>query len=271
MPPAPRRPRAPLPRRLLAAALNQLPLKLAALFFTIVLWMVVSAQEPTSEWWPARITLSTDSAVSLRDTVPAIHVSVVGPAQELLKLRLSEPVIHLTVGEDVPDSLTIPLTASQVVLPSWVNAHVSEIEPSSITLHFAVRATRTVPIRSELRLHADSGWRIVGDPRFEPGSVTVSGPRDRMRSVRAIATASQVLVVRDSAPQLVPLDTTGLGLHTEPEAVHVIVPAVPEMPPPAADTTSPSPATRAPASKPHGKPSRTHRAPSGKSSGRTAS
>lgn len=250
MAPAPRRPRPPLPRRLLASALNQLPLKLGALFFTFVLWLVVSAQEPTAEWWPVHITLSADSAVSLREPVPDVRASVVGPVQELLKLRLSEPMIHLTVGDNVPDSLTVPLTASQVVLPTWVNAHASEVQPSSVTLHFAVRATRTVPIRSELRLHADSGWRIVGDARFTPESVTVTGPRDRVRRVSVVATTQQELFVRDSEPQVVPLDTDGLGLRIEPNAVRVFVPVVRDEPPPAPDSTSSAASASTPASKP---------------------
>jgi hypothetical protein len=272
--PAPRRPRPPLPQRILAAALNQLPLKLAALFFAFVLWLAVSAEEPTDEWVPVRITLSSDSAVSLREPVPAVRAFVIGPGRELLKLYVSEPTLRLTVGDDVPDSLTVPLKASDVVLPAWVNAHAGEIEPSSVTLHFAVRATRKLPIRSELRLHADSGWRIVGDPRFQPGSVMVSGPRDRVRRVTVVATAPQVLYVHDSEPQLVPLDTAGLGLRTEPEAVRVFVPAVRDVPP-AIDTASSAPSTPAPApkssaSKSKGKSSPVHRVPPHASEGRAS-
>jgi hypothetical protein len=247
--PSPRRPRPPLPKRLAAAATNQLPLKLAALFFSFVLWLAVSAEEPTDEWVPVRVSVVTDSAVSLSEPVPPVRAFVIGRGRELLKLYVSEPTVHRTIDDGVRDSVTIPLKPSDVTLPAWVDADVREIDPSSITLHFNVTVTRKVPVRSELRLRVDSGWRIVGDPRFDPESVTVHGTRQAMRSVGAIPTAAQEFTVRDTSSQMVPLDAKRFGVQVEPEMVRVSVPAVYDVPVAPADSAAHSTASPKPAAK----------------------
>jgi YbbR domain-containing protein len=218
-------------------ALNRLPLKLAALLFAFVLWLAVSAEEPTDEWVPVRVALTTDSTVSLRDPVPLVRAFVIGRGRELLKLYVAEPVVHRTIASDVPDSLTLELKPGDVSLPSWVDARVSQVEPQSITLHFTVTAEKRVPVRSELSLRADSGWRIVGDPSLQPESVTVRGPRRAVKKVAAVPTVRQELIVRDSAGQVVPLDTVGLGVHVEPELIQILTPMV-HVAPPVADSAS---------------------------------
>jgi len=255
--PTPRRPRPPLPKRLAAAATNQLPLKLAALFFSLVLWLAVSAEEPTDEWVPVRVSVVTDSTVSLSEPVPPVRAFVIGRGRELLKLYVSEPTVHRTIDAGARDSMAIPLRPSDVTLPAWVDADVREVDPSSITLHFNVTVTRKVPVRSELRLRADSGWRIVGNPRFEPESVTVRGPRQAIRPIGAVPTAAQELTVHDTSSQMVSLDTSRLGVHVEPEMVRVSVPTVQDVPVTPADSTSPTTTSPKPAAK--GRGGRAHR------------
>jgi YbbR domain-containing protein len=232
-------------------ALNRLPLKLAALLFAFVLWLAVSAEEPTDEWVPVRIALTTDSTVSLRDPVPLVRAFVIGRGRELLKLYVAEPVVHQTIDADVPDSLTLELKPGDVSLPSWVDARVSQVEPQSITLHFTVTAEKRVPVHSELSLRADSGWRIVGDPSLQPDSVTVRGPRQAVKRVTSVPTVRQELIVRDSAGQVVPLDTVGLGVHVEPELIQILTPMV-RVAPPVADSANTLGAQRSPPSRSDG-------------------
>lgn len=197
-----------------------------------MLWLAVSAEEPTDEWVPVQIELTADSNVSLREPIPPVRAFVIGRGRELLKLYVAEPTVHRTINGDVPDSLTIDLQPNDVNLPAWVNARVGEVEPRAITLHFTVTATRRVPVRSALQVRPDSGWRIVGAPSLEPESVTVQGPRDAVRAVKFVPTVRQELVMSDTAGQVVPLDTVGLGVQVEPELVRIVAPMVPVAPPP---------------------------------------
>jgi hypothetical protein len=62
--------------------------------------------------------------------------------------------------------------------------------------------------------------------------VTVKGPRDAVHAVKFVPTVRQELVMSDTAGQVVPLDTVGLGVQVEPELVRIVAPMVPVAPPP---------------------------------------
>ena len=50
-------------RRVSAAATERLPLKGTALLFALVLWLIVTAEEPADELVRVRLALTADSAV----------------------------------------------------------------------------------------------------------------------------------------------------------------------------------------------------------------
>ena len=147
MPPAPERPRStgPVVRRARAALTEQPFLKLAALFFSFVLWLVVAAEQPTEEVVPVRLSLRADSGVRITSVVPPVRALVVGRGRELLKLYADPPVVERTVASDSPDSVVLRLTSEDVDFPSEVQARVREVEPRFVTLHLAVSAQRKVP------------------------------------------------------------------------------------------------------------------------------
>jgi hypothetical protein len=217
----------------------RLPVKLAALFFSLVLWLMVGAEEPTDEWVDVRIALVMDSTVALRDStdLPRVQALVVGRARELLQLYTERPVIRRMVTADTPDAFTLDLRPEDVILPANVTARVTDVRPRSIPLSFSVTASRRVPVRSAIRATADSGILITGNPRIDPESVMVRGSRSAVRGLSAVPTERVVLVVRDTiGSRMIRLDTTGLGVTVTPAEVRVRVPAM-------HDTTPPPPFT----------------------------
>ncbi|MDQ6886476.1 MAG: hypothetical protein M3068_04190 [Gemmatimonadota bacterium] len=220
------RPRPPLRRRLLSAATDHLPLKLAALFFALVLWLVVSAEGPAEEWSPVRLVLSRDSAVHLRGEPPEIQALVVGRGREIVKLYNTPPVIRRTATAAMPERLTFELRPTDVEIPSGVDAQVRDVRPHSIALRFTVTVQRIVPVVSALRIMADSGVRATGQPRFAPESVRVIGTRTVVEAIEGVRTTRSDLLVRDSGTQSVTLDTAGLEARVVPAVVRVSVPVV---------------------------------------------
>lgn len=216
-----------LQRRLAAAATERLHVKLAALFFSLVLWFVVSAEEPTQEWVDARLVLSLDSTVSLQGSIPHVQALVVGRGRELLKLYAAPPLIRRVVRANTPADVSLELGTDDVILPSNVDARVRDVRPRTVPLRFAVAATRRVPVRLLVQATAAPGVRITGVPRAEPGTVTVSGPRDRVRALDGVATPRTALVVSGPGVERpIALDTAGLGVLVRPTEVRVHVPAV---------------------------------------------
>jgi YbbR domain-containing protein len=213
-----------LPARIWSLISNRIAFKLAAIFFSLVLWLVVSAEEPSEELVPVRLELITDPHVSLRGEPEQVRALVVGRGRELIKLFASPPVVRRVISADVPQRYTLELRPTDVDLPSGVEARVREVLPRSIVLVFDITAERNVPVRSELRVRAIDGWRVVGQPRFDPESVRVAGPRAAVDSVTAVSTEAIELLVDETSRPMVALDTSRGAVRVTPERVRVRVP-----------------------------------------------
>lgn len=223
-------PRASLPvkQRLRAAFTERLPYKAAAIFFALVLWLIVSAEEPTSGPVPVQFAPVVDTAVDLVSGLPNVTAYVVGSRSDLLRLTATPLSLHLAVPADAPDSLVVRLDTLPLTRPSGVNVQVTRLQPETVTLRFMSEARRTLPVRSALRVVDDFGRRITEEPSIEPESVSVVGPRRRVSVLESIRTVAADLIVRDSTPHLVALDTANLGVRVTPAQVRVRVPVVPD-------------------------------------------
>src|SRR2546426_9736657 len=77
-------------------------LKLAALFFAVMLYVAVAAQQPLTETFALRLSVAPPPGRALRQAPPSIAVTVQGKGSEILKLRN----IPRTISKTVPDTLT---------------------------------------------------------------------------------------------------------------------------------------------------------------------
>lgn len=221
----------PWQRRVTAAFTDHLALKLVAIFFALVIWLVVSGERPTEMVVPVRVEIGVDTSVTLRGTTPEVRALVVGRGRDLMKLWDTPPTISQRLGSDVPDSLSIMLEVNNVELPPGVAGIVRDVQPRSLRLRFDVQAKRFVPVRSAVRVRADSGFRLTGPVHLEPTRVQLIGERRTVRSIDTVHTAAADIVVRDSLPVTVALDTTGLGVRVNPAFVRVRVPVAAVEPP----------------------------------------
>ena len=230
----------PWQRRIKSAFTEHLPLKLVAIFFAFVIWLVVSGERPTEMVVPVRVEIGVDTSVTLRGSTPEVRALVVGRGRDLMKLWDTPPTIAQRLGSDVPDSLSIMLEVNNVELPPGVAGIVRDVQPRSLRLHFDVQTKRFVPVRSALRVQADSGFRLTGPVQLDPIRVQLIGERRTVRGIDTVATAALDLVVRDTAPMMVALDTTGLGVRVNPAFVRVRVPIAAIEPPASAASASTS-------------------------------
>ena len=215
-------------QRLRAAVTERLPYKAAAIFFALLLWVTVSAEEPTSGQVPVQFEPVLDTSLDLVGSVPNVTAYVVGSARDLLRLTATPLSLHLTVPPDVPDSLVVQLDALPLTEPDGVNVQVSAFQPRTVTLRFNREARRRLPVRSALRIVDDFGRPLAVRVDMEPDSVSVTGPRLRVRELEEIRTIAADLIVRDTMPHVVPLDTADLGVRVSPAEVRVRVPVNPD-------------------------------------------
>lgn len=219
--------RASFQRRLKAAFTERLGYKAAALFFATVLWLVVSAEEPSEELVPVRLEASFDSQRVLLSERPAIRALVAGRARELIKLYDRPPIVRRIITDDAPDSVAIDLRPSDVYIPPDVDAVVRDVQPRNLVLVFDVTATRRIPVASAVRVVVDSG--PPGSRKrltyVVPDSVTVTGPRRAVSRVSSLRTVEQTVTVRDSGDFVIPLDLAklGAGVKVSPASVRLII------------------------------------------------
>ena len=214
-------------QRLAVMVTSRLPLKLAAVFFALVLWLAVSAEEPTEEWVDVRVALVHDSSVTVVDSVPPVQALVVGRGRDLLKLYTTLPVLRRVIDADTATRITLSLRPGDVDLPSNVDARVRDVRPSAMSVRVRITESRRVPVRSAVEISADSGLRIVGSPNVEPESVEVRGPRDAVRKLNAVYTERRQLEAHDTVTDvMVPIDTAGLRMRVTPPQVKMRILAV---------------------------------------------
>ena len=225
-------------RRLLRAATERIGYKAAALFFALVLWLAVGAEEPAERVIPVRFEPALDSSLQLQGRLPAVQAQVTGRLRELIKLYSNPPVIHRVVRADAPDTTRLELDPGDVDLQG-VTARVVDVYPREVTLRFASTVTRLVPVRSALHVVADSAGRVSTVPELEPDSVVVVGRRDAVRRVASVPTVDTTIVA-DTLARFVLLDTSKLGVRVRTRYVRVRFPARPVRPADAASERTPA-------------------------------
>ena len=222
---------ASLPRWLKAALTERLGYKAAALFLAVVLWLVVSAEEPSEEVVPVKLEASFDTARVLTSTRPELRALVAGRARDLIKLYEKPPVVRRAVTDDAPDSVAVDLRPADVYIPPDVDAVVRDIQPRTLVLVFDVTSTRRVPVANKVRVAiADRGGMTATRlTRVVPDSVTITGPRRVVNTVRFVSTVDQTVTVRDTGDFVIPLDVKRLaaGVRVQPTEVRLLV----QMPP----------------------------------------
>ena len=209
-------------RRVIDAFTRRLLLKGTAVALAIIVWLIVTAREPTEDVVPVRFAPQLDSTLALRDPPPSIGAIVAGQREDILKLYSIPLVFRRPIANDVPDTLVVDLTPRDVEIPANLGGAiiVRAVTPSSLTLRFERTTTRIVPVASLLRIESGTGSYTV---RFEPESVQVTGPRQVVARVDRVWTVRSTIPADDSLPHLVDIDTARLGARVKPAQVKAYV------------------------------------------------
>jgi YbbR domain-containing protein len=190
--------------------LRHWPLKLAALALSLILWVAVALEKPTTQLVGIQLDLVLGPDVAVAQAPPPIKALVSGPQRELL--RLTTPlVIRAVITETGVGAGTrhhFAIAPSDVQVPGDVKLAVQEVEPREFDLLLDRRAQKTVAVRPVVQ--ADSGYSFDGALVVAPPVVRVSGPRSLVGALDSVATEPLDLRgVAGSFERSVPLDTAG--------------------------------------------------------------
>ena len=127
-------------QRLLRSAMTEhLPVKFSALFFAVVLWVVVRSEEPSEAWIDVHLALALDSNVTLVAAPPNVQALVSGRGRELLKLYSAWPEIRRSVGAD---DTVFAVHPSDVNTPNEADVKVLDVRPHLVRLPLVRVAAR---------------------------------------------------------------------------------------------------------------------------------
>jgi hypothetical protein len=123
-------------RQLLRRAASHWKLKLAALALAVLLWVVFTAEQVTSQWIPVRVeAVVRDPAYVL--TVPPdparVRVRFRGPGRELWEVALRPPTLVLPV-RDVGTARSFLVEPSMVDLPDRFRVVATDVRPAVVRL-----------------------------------------------------------------------------------------------------------------------------------------
>lgn len=201
-------------------------LKLTSLALAILLWVVVSAEQVTTQWIPVRVdaVVRDPQFVLAGGADPAtVRVRFRGSGRELWELALERPTLVLAV-RNVGNARTFALDPAMVRLPEGLRGvEPTDVRPAVVRLDLQRQVTRSVPVRARIGARSAEHFVLEGEPRVTPATVEITGPEASLSAVEEIRTRAFEVVRDDSTfSQRVGLDTTGLnGLRVSAQEVRV--------------------------------------------------
>ncbi len=199
------------------------PLKLAALFFAVMLYVVVAAQLPITQTFALRLVVELPPGRSVRQQPTGVAVVISGKGGELLKLRSFSRVIRKAVPDTFSSSLwRIHLQPSDVPLPKGTDVQVVDITPRDLDILLDSVTKKDVRIAPRVTVEAESGYVLQG-LTILPSTAHIVGPEKSVAGVDSVTTVPTVISsVNGPFFRTVPIDTAALGVvRVAPKEVRV--------------------------------------------------
>lgn len=124
------------------ALTDRLGLKATALLLAIMLWIMISARQPTEGMVDVRVIPVVDKSLVLLDSAPAVRAQVYGRAVDIVKLYTVPPVLRLVLRGTSSDTLVREISPADIRLSAEVGAdvHVLDVQPRSVRVRVARKA-----------------------------------------------------------------------------------------------------------------------------------
>jgi hypothetical protein len=201
-------------------------LKVLAFALAVLLWIVVSAEQVTSNWvrLPLLVEVSDpDYRIGSSEIPENVEVLFTGPGRDLLRLAFSRPPLRLNLTEVEEPIQTLNLDPRMVQLPLQIAVNALEVRPATVQLELTRMETRQLPVGVRVSSELGNEWAVVDSIDVDPARITVTGPIELVRGLSAIPTEVVSLSSADTIfSRAVALDTTQLaGLELSATSVQI--------------------------------------------------
>lgn len=189
------------------------PIKLAAVFFAIMLYVAVAAQQPLTQAFALRLAITVPPGRSIKQPPPGVTVVITGKGSEILKLRSFPRVIRKAVPDTFSGSVWhTQVVPSDVEIPKGVDVQVTELTPRDVDVVMDSVGKKDVKIVPQVRVEAESGY-VVRGLSIVPSVAHLVGPAKNLAGLDSVATLPTVISsVNGPFFRTVPIDTAALGV-----------------------------------------------------------
>jgi YbbR domain-containing protein len=200
------------------------PIKLAAAFLALMLYVAVAAQQQISQTFDLKVVVLVPPGRALLEQPPTVSVAITGKGRELLKLRSFPRVLNLAVPDTFSGSVyRVSLRAGDVAMPKDAEVQVSDMVPREITLTLDSVAKKDVRIVPLVVVVPDSGQELRGGLTLTPAVARIVGSDRALAGIESVTTVpTRISSVTGKFVQQVSIDTAPLGpVRIAPKAVDV--------------------------------------------------
>jgi len=189
------------------------PLKLAAVVLSVILWVLVSAEETTSQLVKVDVLIEVPPGLALAKAAPEVRALVTGSGRELIKLYGTPPVLRAFVPSTAqPPHWRLDATPATIELPPGVRVVIQDVEPRLVEVAIDRLVNRMVPVALRGVVEPESGF-VLTPTVLAPMAVRVSGPQALVQTIDSLPTELfEVRGVTGRFERAVPLDTAGRSL-----------------------------------------------------------
>lgn len=185
-----------------------------------LLWFAFSMQETYLQVikMPVQVNELPEGRSLLNLPPSHVRVQVEGEGVQLLRLYYNPPPIQVSVTSG-SENQDMHLAVSEEVS----NVSVQSVTPRTISIATDEEVSRALPVRSRVEIRPAPSFYLIGEPRIEPDTVTVSGAASIVSALDSWPTEARLfedvrdplqtgIALADSLPGLLKFDSTEVEL-----------------------------------------------------------
>lgn len=174
-------------------------LKVASLGLAVLLWMVVRVESPERQSLPGvavRVALQDPEWTLAEDPFPpSVQVVFNGPARELFRMAVDQPVINIPV-DAVHAGDTVVVLRREWLRHNGQGIVIEDFQPSSVRLTFEPIRSLPIPVAPRSTGALPTGLALAAPLASDPSVIRVRGPQGRISALDSL--------------RLTPLDLSGI-------------------------------------------------------------
>jgi YbbR domain-containing protein len=210
---------------------DNLGLKLVALLLSVLVYLNVYTDRPATQIvsFPLQVVDLPDS-LSVAGSIPAaVQVELRGTGKQLIRLRITEPPLKLSLAGIGVGHYERALTPADLPLPTTYEIEVDRIvSPRTVDLDIDRRLHKVIPVAARIEGVPSNGVFWSGAIAADPAAVEISGPSRTVAKLDSVLLSTVSIAAKhDTVHATVGADDLPDWCTMTPDQVSVTVPLEP--------------------------------------------